>query len=453
MKSLLLFGLMWPAIVLAGPKTGDVSTATMDSLLDPKGTVWQLAPDDFITAHRALGFQWTSTGKETARSVRPGLTFHDMPVYEALVRFAKGAPREIIVSLFNRGDAGDMDEVTFQKLTQFADEMLTGWAGVQGVLLRTQERTAIATIRRKSWVKEPYRVDLVWSYSEKSRSHGVAATLPEYARLQITRFDSAQDPRKTILATNTGGQPKPVSALELRSRVKRSPNGDVLIPSVPMVDQGLKGYCAAAVAERVLRYYGRNLDQHEIAQLARTSASGGTSPEQMVAALRRIGDETKMDVTSIQDFDVREFEKTVTDYNRAAKRGKKPEVTFTHRSGNTLVIESPVTVYQAMDTALLREARVKRDGSLQEFKMTITKYINNGAPLAWGCIVGKVPEKPEIKGFGGHMRLIIGYNDRTLELLYSDTWGAGHELKRLPLNDAWTITLGLYCLQPRDVRF
>ena len=58
-----------------------------------------------------------------------------------------------------------------------------------------------------------------------------------------------------------------------------------------------------------------------------------------------------------------------------------------------------------------------------------------------------------MKGFGGHMRLIIGYNDRTQEILYTDTWGAGHELKRLSLADAWTITLGLYCLQPGDLHF
>ncbi|MEI6085626.1 MAG: C39 family peptidase [Verrucomicrobiota bacterium] len=452
MRKLFLLGLTWPAIILAGPPVA-VAPVAMDSVLDAKGAVWLLPADDFMTAHRALGFQWTSANKETARAARQGLSWQGMPVYEAMVRFDKGTPKEISIQLFNRGDAGDLDEPTFQKLTQAADEKLTAWAGSKGVLLKNQERTASATIRRKSWIKEPYRVDLVWSYSEKSRSQGIAAALPEYARLQITPFDPAQDPRKTILATGTASQPKPVSALELKSRVKRSPTGDVVIPTVPMVDQGLKGYCAAAVAERVLRYYGRNLDQHEIAQLARTSASGGTNPDQMVAALRRIGDETKMDVAALQDFDIREFEKTVADYNRAAKHGKKPSVQFMHQSGNTIIVESPVTVFQAMDTDLLREARLKRDGSLQEFKQTITKYINNGAPLAWGCIVGKVPEKPEMKGFGGHMRLIIGYNDQTREVLYSDTWGAGHELKRLSLSDAWTITLGLYCFQPRDVRF
>jgi hypothetical protein len=46
------------------------------------------------------------------------------------------------------------------------------------------------------------------------------------------------------------------------------------------------------------------------------------------------------------------------------------------------------------------------------------------------------------------MRFIIGYNSTTREIVYSDSWGRGHEEKRMPLNDAWTITTGLSSLQP-----
>ena len=45
----------------------------------------------------------------------------------------------------------------------------------------------------------------------------------------------------------------------------------------------------------------------------------------------------------------------------------------------------------------------------------------------WSVLVGRVKEKPPVQGAGGHMRLIIGYNDKTSELLYSDSWGRGHE--------------------------
>jgi hypothetical protein len=46
------------------------------------------------------------------------------------------------------------------------------------------------------------------------------------------------------------------------------------------------------------------------------------------------------------------------------------------------------------------------------------------------------------------MRLIIGYNDTKKEIIFSDSWGAGHEMKRMAAPDASAATMGLYLLQP-----
>ena len=46
------------------------------------------------------------------------------------------------------------------------------------------------------------------------------------------------------------------------------------------------------------------------------------------------------------------------------------------------------------------------------------------------------------------MRLIIGYNERDKEIIFSDSWGAGHEKKVLPLEDAYCMTHGIYSIQP-----
>jgi hypothetical protein len=64
-------------------------------------------------------------------------------------------------------------------------------------------------------------------------------------------------------------------------------------------------------------------------------------------------------------------------------------------------------------------------------------------------ILGKVREKEIPQAAGGHMRLIIGYNRKEGELLYSDSWGRGHEEKRMALDDAWAITTNLYAIKPR----
>jgi hypothetical protein len=83
----------------------------------------------------------------------------------------------------------------------------------------------------------------------------------------------------------------------------------------------------------------------------------------------------------------------------------------------------------------------------------VKAHIDKGTPLLWSVILGLVPEPGRssqgIGGtVGGHMRLIIGYNEKTDEIFYSDSWGPGHELKRLSTADAWTITTGLASIEP-----
>ena len=46
------------------------------------------------------------------------------------------------------------------------------------------------------------------------------------------------------------------------------------------------------------------------------------------------------------------------------------------------------------------------------------------------------------------MRMIIGYNDRRGQLLFSDSWGAGHELKRMTIRNAYAATNGFFAMFP-----
>ena len=134
----------------------------------------------------------------------------------------------------------------------------------------------------------------------------------------------------------------------------------------------------------------------------------------------------------------------IEDYNHAAKAAGKPVVTI----GPVINV---TFVYSEMDAALLRKVRVKQVQELAQFKKDVKTYTAEGVPMLWSCMVGKFPEVPPINppGTYGHIRLIIGYNDKAGELLYTDSWGPGHELKRLPIDDAWTMTIGLHVLKPR----
>jgi hypothetical protein len=213
---------------------------------------------------------------------------------------------------------------------------------------------------------------------------------------------------------------------------------------MPRVDQGPKGYCAVATAERVFRYYGMPVDQHEMAQVANTGAGGGTNPDTMMKSLFALQGRLHVHVRPITKWDFAEFNKLVADYNREAKRTQKPEVGI----GGQHVIDIGA-VYGSMDPVALKEARtVRTKAGYEKFQRAVAGHIDRGVPVMWSVHLGLYPE-PEIpQAHGGHMRLIIGYNAKKMEIIYSDSWGASHGMKRMPMDNAWSMTTGLYYMEP-----
>jgi len=74
--------------------------------------------------------------------------------------------------------------------------------------------------------------------------------------------------------------------------------------------------------------------------------------------------------------------------------------------------------------------------------------IHECVPLAWSLQLGMFPEKGLPQANGGHMRLIIVYNERTEEVIYSDSWGAGHARKKMPIANAYCMSNLLLALPP-----
>ena len=92
---------------------------------------------------------------------------------------------------------------------------------------------------------------------------------------------------------------------------------------------------------------------------------------------------------------------------------------------------------------------MKDKAGYAKFIRGIREQTVRGVPLFWSVQLGVYPEPGIPQNAGGHMRLIIGYNEETGEIIYSDTWGAGHERKKMPDDWAWTITHNLFYLNPR----
>ena len=399
--------------------------------------LWALGPAEIETEGKPLGFEWTSSARDVARSVARGLTFGGRPVNETLIRLRDGRVTGVTVIFFNRGDAGDLKEREFEELLGGVREALTARAGSPPV---ERGRDASSAVRAEElvWNTPSARYLLAWSVTRASRTKMVPFRA-EFVRLNLT--PPGEEERAIGAAAASPGARQAVKKFVGGDHVVRA-GSDVKLAGVPMVDQGRKGYCVVATVERVMRYYGAEVDQHELAQIADSDASRGTSMEAMLESLKRLTSRLGVKTRALYDWNISDFLKMVDDYNRAAKRAKAPQVEL---GGRQIDVDA---VFAQMKPEIFKEVRLKKAADFGKFQRDIARSIDEGMPLLWSVRLGLVKEKEIPQAFGGHMRLITGYNASTKEILYSDSWGMGHEEKRMAAEDAWTITSGLTSLQP-----
>lgn len=426
--------------------------------------------------HEGQGFQFTSGSRDGADTRLDGaVVYHGIPVYETKVAFGEaggiarvelmlfataGTEREVVVETPDghrlrrrvRTDKTITRDAFFQ-LVRDVRARLTP-AGAKPPVAET-ERVAKENARQKfqTWPKTaiPTVARLTWNYAQEGKRKDTFE--PGFVRLAVDGPERlASGGRRTEADAAKG-------AKKIADNVVRDPRGDVFIDNVPMVDQGQKGYCAVAASERVLRYYGVDVDEHEIAQAAGTSAEGGTSTRGMKDSVQAIGRKYKLaTVVTYGDFEkpagerIAGLVKEVANYNKAAKKLKKKEIAedvYIRREGNTIYY-SYRDADAAMDPEVLRDMKVNgaQRSKFTRFMKDVRDQVNKGIPLFWGVTLGTYPEPESPQSRGGHIRLIIGYNDRKKEILYTDTWGAGHELKRMPAEWAWTISHCLLYMKP-----
>ncbi|MGI9115580.1 MAG: hypothetical protein DLM73_05700 [Chthoniobacterales bacterium] len=202
-----------------------------------------------------------------------------------------------------------------------------------------------------------------------------------------------------------------------------------------------------AATERILRYYGVEVDENELAQIANADAKVGTSPEVMVAALTKLASRFRVLVMTEYRLSYADFLREINDYNRLARYAPKT-VGATLIDQQSSTASYPLVCHQ-MNGELLLEAKTKLNPAyMTTFERNVQTHIERGIPLLWSVQLGLLPEeKLNPHARGGHIRSIVGFNSKTHEIYYSDTWGLGHELKKMPLANAWTITDGLFTLE------
>lgn len=338
-------------------------------------------------------FKWTSIYKKSQRSVKPMQAFGQEAI-ETILHFSNKRVSKVELLYFSKADSKAIKFYEFDKKRinlgkELNKKLNVKSKGVKDKLTNSEKN------RIYEWIRGNvrYRLEAV----------GTSSKDLEYLRLVIN-YSKA---RKVRYRT----------ASQIQRMVKRTSEGDVYINYFPMVDQGAKGYCVCASLARVLQHYGRDIGQHEVAQLA-NSSKFGTSPQDLLAALEELSPKLHVDNHPLGDFALGKVYirqgQTYQDFVAKAKR-------------------------------YFQDNRVK----FSRYENHLFFAIDAGRPVAWALLVGLIEEKGiEAGKFYGHMRVIVGYNKKTREVIYTDSWGYGHELKRMKIDDAMTASFGMWEMRP-----
>ncbi|MEO8352909.1 MAG: C39 family peptidase [Chthoniobacteraceae bacterium] len=431
MNALPLFGATFAVCSMLAP------ALRADAVFDPlvnRDVLWELTQENFQKATQGMPFDWTSDARDSIRAAGDDMTLFGLPLTEVVARFNDGKLTKIDATIYARGDAGELSEEKFDALVTQAVGAISKATRVKYSVRGKDPKNAVKAF---GLVWESPRGFYTLKYSKikevKSRAIPFRA---EFVRLEI-------EPPKKELGLLATAEKRRQAAFDGPQHVERdTTSGDVWIGSIPMVDQGEKGYCVVASIERVMRYYGTDVDSNELAQVANSSAEEGTSLDAMRDSMRKLTARLRVRVREVEKVGFREIRAMLKDYNRAAKRLGQREIPD---PGDFIDVDA---LYRAMDAEVLKAARTHNKSDLERFHRDVKASIDKGIPLLWSVQLGLVSEKGVPQAGGSHMRLIIGYNEKTEEIIYSDSWGAGHEKKRMKADDAWTITISLMTVSP-----
>lgn len=234
----------------------------------------------------------------------------------------------------------------------------------------------------------------------------------EYVSLTIVTTETA----------NAGGKSLRIKDEDLKKRllgsVVKSPNGDVYISQIPMVDQGPKGYCVPATFERAMRTMGMDADMYLLAMVGQTSAGGGTVVEYLVNGIRS------------------------QVYSKGRRTKDEPVKDLKIRDVKRYVDQGVPIMWRMCSMADYNKTADK----FTEKRKTVTDWSAYAKEVAETSAEFGRREKPDDNH---HVCMIIGYNEATNELAVSDSWGANFELRWVPVPvAAWASNGGFFMILP-----
>ncbi len=392
------------------------------------GAFWKLTKQELIRKY-ADGERggWVDKAQTKMRLSKPGIKLSGLSIGETIMNWKDAAMEDMVIMVYNKGDDGVMDKSTFNNRLKSVKETVSQLTGVEPKEYKAGRGEAVVKVRGWIWVWE--KGAIVVEANASNDRNGFEA---EFIRMKLGPNQEAVSRDKSNRTSRSA------IAKNLEKKGKR-----MVIKNVPMIDQGEKGYCAVATVARIFSYFGiEHVDQHEIASLANTSAEGGTDPMEMMDNLKSQAVKFHVRIRQLDSIrEMKDFTRLLKAYNKAAKKLKKQTVNESTRDFSGF--------WASADADALRAARASGTGQVSKWVNTVKQYVSAGVPVLWSVQLGIVPEPMRIsQERGGHMRLIIGIDEEKQAVIFSDSWGARHEEKEMPLKDAIAITTGLWAMQP-----
>lgn len=401
------------------------------------GDLWSLEKSE-LTRKYLQGTRYSSIDESTQRvDARNALTIGSIAPNEMIFKWNGDKLASIQIIIYNKGDDGAMQQGAFEGKVKKSRETIEEIVGQPGKAAKVSEKETGIKTQAWDWSWESGAIHLdcgsTGGTSKNKKKQG------EPFQAEFIRMDMGPDAK----SIEKGGASDKISAKVLLKSLKKEDNGDVWLSTVPMVDQGQKGYCVPASISRVFAFYGMDgVDQHALAAICGTASGpdGGTRTDNMEESMKKICKKFPVRIVNLEKKH-KDYTSFLLDvmakYNKVAGKMGKEEIPESQGQ----------QFWDVADGDVLVAARGGKSDA-NKFLNDVAKNINAGTPVLWCVTLGIVKETVQVpQQRGGHMRLIIGYNKEEKTIIYSDSWGQGHEKKSMPASDAAAITTNRYVLK------
>lgn len=389
-------------------------------------------------------FMWSNAAKNEAYypadpKSKEKFTFLGFNVSNAYVKFYDKTPSFLCLTLYESRSGEIMPANIFRNnMKKIYDALKKRYPGVKAKLLRRSSGNL--RLNAVVWVAGKYVCVMKWGIKRLENM----GDDPGFLQIEFETVQPGKNPLQRFISQTAYDRPYGIQ--ENRFSVKREANGNVFLEKFPMFEQGEKGNCAAAVIQRIMEYHGIKPEKPIEAEALKKDAKLYSDVEDLQIVLKTTCIKNKLKIKEdfvyfTGDRSLRRLQNLLGKYNRSAKSSGKKKMEIP-KKGKAAAAAS----FLKMDADILVKIR-KDDHAASTFQSNIMKNVMTGQPLVWYTVLGVIkeenlPAKPPMT----HMRLIIGFNNSTRTIIYTDCWGEGHEFKTMPFDQAWAITLAAYTI-------